>query len=303
MPVEFLTDEQAAAYGRFVEEPTRPELERFFFLDDVDRDLIALRRTKAHQLGFAVQMCTVRYVGRFLVDDPLDVPWSVVEHLGAQLRIEDPSVVKRYTERAKTAYEHAWEIRDAYGYHPFEDAEWGRKFRAFLHGRRGRALNVERLGALGEPKSLRWLRSITAAMLPKIDLPDLLFEVDSWTGFLDAFVHLGDGRTRMENLKTSLVALLVVEACKIGYTPVIDPDDEALTRGRLVHVDQYYLRADTIAAANAALIEAQGRVPIVEHWGEGLLASVDGLRFVVPKRTINAGPRRSTTTSSAASPG
>lgn len=76
MPVEFPTDEQAA-YGRFVEEPTRPELERFFFLDDMDRDLIALRRTTAHHLGFAVQMCTVRYVGRFLVDDPLDVPWSV----------------------------------------------------------------------------------------------------------------------------------------------------------------------------------------------------------------------------------
>ncbi|GAA4233053.1 TnpA family transposase [Streptosporangium album] len=80
------------------------------------------------------------------------------------------------------------------------------------------------------------------------------------------------------------------EACNIGYTPVIDADDEALSRARLVHVDQYYLRADTIAAANAKLIEAQGRVAIVEHWGEGLLASVDGLRFVVPKRTINAGP-------------
>lgn len=106
----------------------------------MDRDLIALRRTTAHQLGFAVQMCTVRYVGRFLVDDPLDVPWSVVEHLTAQLQIEDASVVKRYTVRAKTAYEHAWEIRDACGYHPFEDAEWGRNLRAFLHGRapRGR---------------------------------------------------------------------------------------------------------------------------------------------------------------------
>ncbi|WP_436841840.1 Tn3 family transposase [Streptomyces syringium] len=150
-------------------------------------------------------------------------------------------------------------------------------------------LNVDRLGALGEPKSLRWLRRTTAAMLPKIDLPDLLFEVDSWTGFLDAFVHLGDGRTRMENLKTSLVALLVAEACNIGYTPVIDADEEALTRARLVHVDQYYLRADTLAAANAELIRAQGRVPIVAHWGEGLLASVDGLRFVVPKRTISAG--------------
>lgn len=30
MAVEFLTDEQAASYGKFNEEPTRPELDRFF---------------------------------------------------------------------------------------------------------------------------------------------------------------------------------------------------------------------------------------------------------------------------------
>ena len=76
-------------------------------------------------------------------------------------------------------------------------------------------LNVDRLGALGEPKSLRWLRSTTAAMLPKIDLPDLLFEVDSWTGFLDAFVHLGDGRTRMENLSRTGRVLLAGDAAHI----------------------------------------------------------------------------------------
>lgn len=34
MPVEFLTDEQAEAYGTFTEAPTRTELERFFFLDE-----------------------------------------------------------------------------------------------------------------------------------------------------------------------------------------------------------------------------------------------------------------------------
>ncbi|BFP50705.1 hypothetical protein SCMC78_05120 [Streptomyces sp. CMC78] len=155
----------------------------------------------------------------------------------------------------------------------------------------GRAkLNVEKLHALGEPKSLKWLRERVEKMLPKIDLPDLLFEVYGWTGFLDAFVHLGDGRTRMKDLTTSMVALLVSEACNIGMTPVINPGCGALTRSRLVHVDQYYLRADTIAAANAALIEAQARVPIVQFWGKGLLASVDGLRFVVPTRTINAAP-------------
>ena len=94
MPVEFLTDEQAEAYGSFTEVPTRPELERFFFVDD-DRDLIALRRTDAHRLGMAVQICTVRYVGRFLGEDPLAVPWEAVEYLAGQLSIADASCVKR----------------------------------------------------------------------------------------------------------------------------------------------------------------------------------------------------------------
>ncbi|MGA4846653.1 hypothetical protein ACOBQB_10430 [Streptomyces sp. G5(2025)] len=31
-----------------------------------------------------------------------------------------------------------------------------------------------------------------------------------------------------------------------------------------------------------------GDVPIVQFWGEGLLASVDGLRFVVPEWTVSA---------------
>ena len=37
MPVEFLTDEQAAGYGRFPEGLTPTELEGLFFLDDSDR--------------------------------------------------------------------------------------------------------------------------------------------------------------------------------------------------------------------------------------------------------------------------
>ncbi|GAA3690807.1 hypothetical protein GCM10022224_065330 [Nonomuraea antimicrobica] len=100
---------------------------------------------------------------------------------------------------------------------------------------------------------------------------------------------MGDGGTRMDDLPISLVALLVSEACNIGLTPVINPHYRALTRDRLAHVDQYYLRGDTLAAANAALIGAQSAVPIVQLWGGGLLASVDGLRFIVPKHSIHSG--------------
>jgi hypothetical protein len=49
-----------------------------------------------------VQICTVRYIGLFL-EDPLEVPWPVVEYLAQQLGTNDPSCVKQYVERAKTA--------------------------------------------------------------------------------------------------------------------------------------------------------------------------------------------------------
>lgn len=94
----------------------------------------------------------------------------------------------------------------------------------------------------------------------------------------------------MDDLPISLVALWVSEACNVGLPSVIKPNEPVLTRGRLSHVDQNYVRAETHAAANAVLIEAQAGMPVVSAWGGGMLASVDGLRFVVPVRTINAGP-------------
>ncbi len=88
---------------------------------------------------------------------------------------------------------------------------------------------MDKLGAVGEPESLTWLKDTTEAMLPRIDLPDLLFEVHSWTSFLDAFGHVSERRTRMEGLLVSLVALLVAESCNIGLTPVSDPENKVPT--------------------------------------------------------------------------
>ena len=158
-------------------------------------------------------------------------------------------------------------------------------------GPNGRArLHVDHLDALGESDSLVWLRRTAQVMLPRVDLPELLLEVHAWTGFLDAYTHLAGTTPRSTDLTVSVAALLLAEACNVGLTPVIKPNEAALTRARLAHVDQYYLRADNHAAANAVLIGAQAQIPIAQAWGGGLLASVDGLRFVVPVRTLNAGP-------------
>jgi hypothetical protein len=108
-------------YGRFGAY-SRVELERFFHLDDEDRRLIEARRRDYNRLGFALQVVTVRHLGMFL-PDPLEVPPELVGYLAEQLAIEDPTCVKRYTDREKTRLEHAWEIQREYGLTPFAEVE------------------------------------------------------------------------------------------------------------------------------------------------------------------------------------
>ncbi|WTO41785.1 DUF4158 domain-containing protein [Streptomyces chartreusis] len=216
MPVEFLTDEQAASYGKFNEEPTRPELERFFYLDDEDRKLIATRRGEHNRLGFALQMCTVRYIGRFLPDDPLDVPWVVIEHIAEQLDIEDVSSIKQYTERPKTPYEHAWEIRDVYEYHEYDDPEWSRKFRTFLHGRAWTA-HAEGPKALFD-HAVGWLRK-NRVLLPGVSV--LARQVSEVRAIADKRLHATVAKATLradKSLPGDLAGLLVVpEGKRFSY--------------------------------------------------------------------------------------
>ena len=156
--------------------------------------------------------------------------------------------------------------------------------------RDGRAhIRVDRLDKLEEPPTLVALKELTSRMLPRIHLPELLLEVHARTGFLAEFTHAAGEDARLDQLEVSMAAVLMSEACNFGYRPVTDPNEPALTRARLSHVDQNYLRADTIKAANARLIAAQADLELAKLWGGGLVASVDGLRFVVPVATIYAG--------------
>ncbi|WP_416969346.1 Tn3 family transposase [Streptomyces sp. 4F14] len=140
-----------------------------------------------------------------------------------------------------------------------------------------------------EPASLRQLREAVEAMLPRVDLPEALLEVFSWTGADQAFTSVTGGEARLKDLHVTIAALLVAHSCNVGYTPVIGAAD-ALKYGRLSHVDQTYLRLATYRAANATLIDYQAAIPLAQAWGGGLVASVDGMRFVVPVPSVYARP-------------
>jgi TnpA family transposase len=140
-----------------------------------------------------------------------------------------------------------------------------------------------------EPASLLDLRKAVEAMLPRVDLPEVLLEVFSWTGADHAFTSITGGEARLKDLNVTIAALLVAHSCNVGYTPVIGSAD-ALKFGRLSHVDQTYLRLATYRAANATLIEHQAVIGLAQAWGGGLVAAVDGMRFIVPVPSVYARP-------------
>ena len=149
---------------------------------------------------------------------------------------------------------------------------------------------VSPLDRLDEPQGLKLLRPAVQGMMPKASLPDIFLEVMARTGFGKAFTHLSERQARVENFNVSLCAALVGEACNIGMEPLVRSDVAALRRERLSWISQNFIRPETITAANAAIVAAHSRLPIVAHWGTGEVASADGMRFTAPASAIHAGP-------------
>ncbi len=160
------------------------------------------------------------------------------------------------------------------------------------HSGKRTTLTITNLDKLEEPASLSLLSEQVTALLPKVDLTELLLEIHAHTGFLDEFTHVSDSNARAEDLTISICAVLIAEACNIGLEPLIKTHIPALTRHRLSWVRQNYVRAETLTQSNAKLVNHQSTLALAKKWGGGEVASADGMRFVTPIKTVNAGPNK-----------
>jgi hypothetical protein len=133
MPVDFLTVEQKAGYGRFSCKPNEMELARYFLLDENDLAFISRCRGDDNRLGIAIQLTSVRFLGTFL-PEAIHASRNVKSFLANQLSIDSVSVLKSYGQRDTTKREHMALIRDQYGYHDF-GTPWSFRLCRLLYAR------------------------------------------------------------------------------------------------------------------------------------------------------------------------
>ncbi|MHB1180412.1 MAG: Tn3 family transposase [Sulfuricella sp.] len=90
---------------------------RYYTFNELDLSLIRQRRGDANRLGFAVQLCLLRYPGHGLPVDAA-LPSAFVPWVARQLRI-DTACWPQYSEREETRREHLLELRAYLGLVPF----------------------------------------------------------------------------------------------------------------------------------------------------------------------------------------
>ena len=127
------------------------------------------------------------------------------------------------------------------------------------------------------PESAVRLGQLIDQRLPRVDLSNVLIEVDRWTRFSRSFKHAGGSGPRSKDLLSNLYASILAQGCNIGLTPVAQMAD--LHHRPLLWCTNWYIREETLKAANNELVNFQYHQPLSKHWGGGTLSSSDGQRF------------------------
>jgi TnpA family transposase len=153
-------------------------------------------------------------------------------------------------------------------------------------------IKLSRLEKIDEPESLKRLRDKVDSLMPRIDFPELLLEVDRMSSFTEECTHISDNNSRVDGVEISLCAVVMAEACNIGLEPLINEDSPQLTRNRLSWIQQNCIRAETISKANARLVDLHSKQPLAKKMGTGHIASADGVRFSCAVKTVNSGANK-----------
>ena len=114
MPIGFLTRTERERLNRFPTQIPDEDLRVFFLLSEADQTAITKQREAHTRLGFAMQLCALRYLG-FAPDDLGTAPWDAVEYVAQQLAVS-PDALAAYGRRIPTRTLHRQQVQAHLGF-------------------------------------------------------------------------------------------------------------------------------------------------------------------------------------------
>jgi TnpA family transposase len=137
------------------------------------------------------------------------------------------------------------------------------------------------------PASAQALEDALVARLPRLDLPDLLIEVDQWTGFHRHFAHASTGAvSQHEQELKHLYASLLAQAGNFSLAQM--SRTSGLAYHQLVYTSTWFVRDETLKPANTTLVNYHHGLAISQTWGAGTFSSSDGQRLPVSGKNRQA---------------
>ncbi len=122
-PGRFLSDAEIERLEGWPESIERRDLVRYCELGGEDLAFVRGQRGAANQLGIALQLCSMRWLG-FVPEELPGAPEEVLTTLGASLDVA-PRAIFDYAVRAPTRVEHRLLVRDHAGYRAFSERDLG----------------------------------------------------------------------------------------------------------------------------------------------------------------------------------
>ncbi|HEY8291477.1 MAG TPA: DUF4158 domain-containing protein, partial [Thermomicrobiales bacterium] len=101
---------------------TATEIAQHYTLDERDLAIIRQRRGAQNRLGFALQLCFLRYPGQAMA--PESEPSAAMLSFVSRQVHASPEAWTAYAQRDETRREHASELQITFGYRPFTVREY-----------------------------------------------------------------------------------------------------------------------------------------------------------------------------------
>jgi TnpA family transposase len=109
VPGRIFTPQERKRLDAFPAEIAEADLIRYFTLSRSDLDLVRRQRGDQNRIGFALQLCALRYMG-FCPDDLEIVPTTALAFVADQLQAS-PATLHVYGARSQTRTEHLQQIQ------------------------------------------------------------------------------------------------------------------------------------------------------------------------------------------------